>query len=278
VNAPRYTEKDYIGFLIASYRMCTCNEAAPLIEKDPGFLIIDDTTLDKPYLHQIELVSYHWSGKHHQVVKGINVIPLLWTDGTSIIPLDFRVYDRTHDGKTKNDHFQDLLNKVKERGLAPHCVLFDNWDASMENLKSITRMQWHFLTRLKSNRLVKYDSPDYRAISEVVVPEEGCEVHLRGYGQIKVFRVPHVKKEPEFWATDVLTMDHERWAELKKISWKIEEFHRGVKQFCGIERCQARKTPSQCSHILLSIRAFLVFEKTRVRSGISGYESKMSIH
>jgi len=253
-------------------------EAVPLIERDQGFLIVDDTTLDKPYSHQIELVSYHWSGKHHQVVKGINVITLLWTDGTSIVPLDFRVYDHAHDGKTKNDHFQDMLKKAKERGLEPHCVLFDSWYASMGNLKFVTRMDWHYLTRLKSNRQVKYDLPYYVAVSEVDVPEEGCQVHLRGYGPIKVFRVRHIEKEPEFWATDLLMMDPEHRSDLRKIAWKIEEFHRGVKQFCGIERCQARRTKSQWSHILFSFRAFLVFERTRLSSGMSWYESKMRIH
>jgi len=71
---------------------------------------------------------------------------------------------------------------------------------------------------------------------------------------------------------------HTGRAELRKISWKIEEFHRGVKQFYGIERCQARKRQSQFSHILLSIRAFLVFERARLTNGTSWYESKMRIH
>jgi len=312
VNPARYTEQDYIKFLIASYRMCTCTEAArcipesriqaahdainrflerqssdtealwqealPFIVKDSGFLIIDDTTLDKPYSHQIELVTYHWSGKHQEVVEGINLVTLLWTDGTSIIPLDFRVYDHYYDGKTKFDHFQDMLNKAKERGFEPQCVLFDSWYSSMGNLKLVTRLHWHFLTRLKSNRLVKMEVSDYMAVSEVAVPEEECEVHLRGCGQIKLCKVTHVAKEPEFWATDVLSMNLEQRAELKKISWKIEEFHRGVKQFCGIERCQARKSQSQCSHILFSIRSFLVFERARLMTGVSWHESKMRIH
>jgi hypothetical protein len=75
--------------------------AQPLIQMNQGFLIVDDTTLDKPYSHQIELVTYHWSGKHHRIVKGISLVTLLWSDGTSIIPLDFRVYNHDTDGKTR---------------------------------------------------------------------------------------------------------------------------------------------------------------------------------
>lgn len=131
---------------------------------------------------------------------------------------------------------------VKERGFEPHCVLFDRWYSSMGNLKRITRLNWHFRTRLKSNCLVKQEVSDYMAVLEVAVPAEGGVVHLRGYGQIKLFKVTHLAKEPEFWATDVLSLNLEQRAELKKISWKIEAFHRGVKQFCGIARCQARKS------------------------------------
>src|SRR5205823_2453710 len=30
----------------------------------------DDSTLDKPYARKIELVGWHWSGKHRDVVRG----------------------------------------------------------------------------------------------------------------------------------------------------------------------------------------------------------------
>ena len=40
----------------------------------------DDSTLDKPYSRQMALVGHIWSGKHHRVVKGINLITLYYTD------------------------------------------------------------------------------------------------------------------------------------------------------------------------------------------------------
>jgi len=42
-------------------------------------LILDDTTLDKPYAHKMEAVTWYWMSKHHRVVKGINLITTLWT-------------------------------------------------------------------------------------------------------------------------------------------------------------------------------------------------------
>ena len=49
------------------------NEAKRMVKHDKGVLVIDDSTLDKPYSHQIDMLTRHWSGKHHQVVQGINL-------------------------------------------------------------------------------------------------------------------------------------------------------------------------------------------------------------
>ncbi len=58
-----------------------------------GVLILDNTTLDKPYAEKVEYLTYHWSGKYHDVVKGINLITLLWSDGRALVPIDFRLYN-----------------------------------------------------------------------------------------------------------------------------------------------------------------------------------------
>lgn len=41
--------------------------------------MFDDTTWDKLYAKKIEFVSYVWSGKHHQVIKEMDVSSLIWT-------------------------------------------------------------------------------------------------------------------------------------------------------------------------------------------------------
>ena len=81
-------------------------------------LVIDDSTLDKPHARKIPLVARHWSGKHHDVVRGINLITLLWTDGDRKLPCDYRVFNKA-DGKTKHDHFWEMLLMAKGRGFSP---------------------------------------------------------------------------------------------------------------------------------------------------------------
>ncbi len=165
MNPPKCDDNDYIDFLIASQKSFACTEAARcqpdddagvtppahdsftrLLERLPadtealwdeakriiavtagGVLIVDDSTLDKPYAEKMDYVTYHWSGKHHSVVKGINLITTLWSDGNALIPCDFRLYNASKDGLTKNDHFQDMLLVAKQRGMEPKYVLFDSW-------------------------------------------------------------------------------------------------------------------------------------------------------
>jgi len=246
-----------------------------------GSLIVDDTTLDKPYAEKMNYVTYHWSGKHHSVVKGINLITTLWSDGTALIPCDFRLYNASKDGLTKNDHFQNMLLVAKQRGMEPKYVLFDSWYSSMENLKLITReLNWHFFCRLKENRLVNPTGrkKGNKPIKDVEIPQQGSmTVHLKGFGMVRVFRTVSKKGDIEYWATDDLEMNEERFEKFSGQGWGIEEYHRGIKQCCGVERAQVRKAKSIMNHIHMSIRAFMRLELYRLMTGMSWYEAKARI-
>src|SRR5204862_4397161 len=203
MTAPRCTVLDYIDFLLATPKVVSATEAArvtpdrpqrpahdaftrllhrlepdpatlwaevaPLVAATDGVLVVDDSTLDKPYARHIELVTRHWSGKHHAVVRGINLMTLLWTDGDRHIPCDYRLYDKAKDGLTKNDHFQQVLDEAHKRGFQPRCIAFDSWYASLPNLKKIRAFQWIWLTRLKANRLVNPDRQGLVAINQVAM-------------------------------------------------------------------------------------------------------------
>ncbi len=310
MNAPKVTDIDYIQFLIAAQRVYTCTEAArcaeiashdaytrllsrlppdtaalwqevePLVGKTHGLLIVDDTTLDKPYAQKMGLVSRHWSGKHHAVVEGISLTTLLWTDGLSSLPCDCRLYEPAENKKeqvTKNDHFLSMLQTAKERGFRPRYVCFDGWYSSLANLKAVRGHGWHFLTRLKCNRQVNPDDTDNVAVEAVDIPAHGRQVHLKGFGFIQVFRIVAENGDTEHWATSDLKMLDWTRQELARQVFAIENYHRQLKQCCGVERAQVRSSKAQTCHILLSLRAFVRLEAHRLQTGISGYAAKANI-
>lgn len=311
MNPPKCDELDYINFLVAAQRTFSAVEAAktqpngvdgpahdaytrllqriqsdgaalwqevePLVVRDQGVLVIDDTTLDKPYAAKMALVTRHWSGKHHRVVQGINLISLVWTDGLSRLPCDFRVYNKAQDGLSKNDHFVHMVQQAKARGFAPELVLFDSWYASLTNLKRVRDCGWDWLTQLKCNRLVSIDRTGNRPIRDILIPATGCVVHLKGYGWVKVFKTVGTNGDVEYWATNKLDMTLEQCAFYALDAWEVEVYHRGLKQFTGVERAQFRLERAQRNHIGLAIRAFVRLEAYRLRQGISWFEAKTGI-
>ena len=58
---------------------------------------------------------------------------------------------------------------------------------------------------------------------------------------IRVFRPVSPNGDAEHWATNGLGMLPQQQESLKEQAWGIEICHRGLKQCCGVERCQARK-------------------------------------
>lgn len=308
---PKCRDIDYIHFLIASPKAFSCTEAAHVqpespdapahdaftrllhrLEPDPttlwkearphvqlgeGVLVLDDSTLDKLYAKKIELVGRHWSGKHKAVVWGINLITLAWTDGDRVTPCDYRVYDKARDGLTKNDHFLAMLREAKARGFAPRCVLFDSWYSGLDNLKAVRACGWTFLTRLKVNRKVDLDRQGYRAVSEVAIDPGGTIVHMEGFGSVRVFQVVSRDGDMEYWATNDLAMDELTRLALAERCMTIENYHRGLKQCCGVERARVRAARAQRNHIGMAIRAFLRLEYHFYTTGISWYEAKAEI-
>lgn len=312
MNEPKCKPEDYIQFLIASPGRYSCAEAErvqPQTAERPahdsfrrlllrgsgssdelwrealrqigdlkgGALVGDDSVLDKPRGEDIELVGNHFSGKHQAVVRGICLLSLLWTDGDRHIPCDFRVYHKPSDGLTKNAHFRAMLRAAKGRGMEPEMVCFDAWYASADNLNEVRRLDWKFFTRFKGNRLIRMDFGPATRLDEAKIPDGGRLVYLPGYGQVKVFRILATNGEVEYWATndwDMTLLSRQKWEDY---SWRIEEYHRGIKQHCGVERCQARRATIQRSHIALALRAFLRLQAYCWQSGVSWLHAKLNI-
>jgi len=211
VLSPPLSDCDYINFLVAAHCDVSCvkaakcfsgngvvithdrfnrfltrqsltpetlwNEVEPFIEKQTGWFVLDDTVIDKIYSVKIALTYFQWSGNHHKVVKGIGLITLVWTDGTSTFPIDYRIYDKDGDNLSKNEHFRTMLQTAALRGFQPYFVLFDSWHSGIENLKFIDKPGWRWFSRIKKNRMLlrtktttailRYD--DNSGVSEVQV-------------------------------------------------------------------------------------------------------------
>lgn len=241
-----------------------------------GNLIVDDTVLDKRWSPKNELAHYHWSGNKHKNILGISLVNLLATNGTDCIPVDYRIYEGVASKITKNDHFQNMLNTAEKRGFKPRYVLADAWYSSLENMKAISKRGWKFIVGIKENRLVNKTRGIYVNVSALDwTKKQVRKVWLKGFGFVLVARIVFKNGDTRYLTTNDLTLiDYAKLSHESKQRWLIEEFHRGIKQTTGIEKCYSILKKSQLTHIFACFVAFVKLEFNRLKTGISWYEQK----
>ncbi len=167
-----------------------------------------------------------------------------------------------------------MVTLALHRGVKPSVVVFDHWYGSVKNFKFLRDNNLFWVTTLSGNRIVDFGEH----IADKEIPEGGLVVHLRAYGFIKVFKIfSQAKGEVEYVATNKLDYTRQDIKTVAARRWKIEEYHRGLKQTTGIERCQARTQRSQRNHIFCSIISFVALEVHRRKKNISWYQTKQSI-
>ena len=250
-------------------------EVEPTINIVGGTLSVDDSVLDKPYAQYIALIGHYYSGKHHKVVKGINLITLYYTDPQGQNqPVNFRVYDKS-EGKTKNDYFLEMLLEVLSWGLKPAFVTGDSWYSCVKNLKTVKNHQLGFLFALESNRLVSVEKGTLVQVQTLDIPSDGLVVWLRDFGQVKLFRT-YLKDQARHYAmylpekTDSPD-DGERFDALNQVEfdklhsqhWQIEQYHRAIKQVCNIESFQVRGKTAVKNHLFAAICGYVELQRLR---------------
>lgn len=245
------------------------------ITDEPCILLCDDTVLDKSRSEHIDLVNYQYSGNEHDVIAGIGLVNLVWRglESEEFAPVDYRVYDKDTDGKTKNSHFRDMLALAKKRGIQPEAVVMDAWYSSLNNLKSIRSHGWIWVTALRKNRIVNKNIQ----IGTVDIPGEGLLVHLRGYGWVTVFKFEAKNGRIDYVATNAENPTRDKVEFFMRARWSIEVFHREIKQTCGIERCQSRSGRAQRNHIFMAISSWFQQNKLRILNKLTVYRQKWSI-
>ncbi len=254
-----------------------------LVQKDvlgsEGYLIADDTILNKDRSKKIELVRQQYSGTEHDTIRGIGMLNLLWVNKNHTIenpnmqPCDFRIYEPKEDGKTKNHHFREMLVLSKKRGINPKAILADGWYSSLKNLKCIRSLGWKWVVGFKKNRLVNHKT----RLDKLDIPKNGLRVHLQGYGFIYVFSVKQKNGTIRYYGTNIDSPTRDEMINLVKIRWNIEVFHREIKQTSGLERCQSRTGRAQRNHIAFSVLSWIKQSNLRNQLNVSMYQQQWAV-
>ena len=256
------------------------NVKGQVIQVPEGYLVFDDTVMDKNFSFKIELVRRQYSGDTHGIIKGIGIVTCVYVnpDLDQFWIIDYRIYDPEGDGKTKLDHVHDMLmNCVYQKQLSFRFVLMDSWYATKDMMLLIEELKKIYYCPLKDNRQVDDSGAEqpYRRVDGLQWSEEerghGKVVKIKGFPKehkVKLFRVVLSIQRTDYVVTNDFAQDNTQAVQqVCGLRWKIEQFHRETKQLTGLEGCQCRKARIVRNHIgcaiLVWIRLKQVAQETK---------------
>jgi len=106
------------------------NVRAQVVTTAQGYIVFDDTVLDKNASFAIDRVRRQYSGNAKAVIKGLGVVTCVYVNPLldQFWLIDYRIYDPEGDGKSKLDHVHERLNhRVHQKALPFYAVLMDTW-------------------------------------------------------------------------------------------------------------------------------------------------------
>ena len=181
-----------------------------VVQTVDGYVIFDDTVLDKRYAKEIALAKKQYSGSAGGIINGISIVTCVYVNPAldRYWLIDYRIYDKQGDGKSKLDHVREMLSVlVKSRKVAFSTVLMDAWYASKSVMLHIESLRKTYYCPLKSNRQVddsNAERPYQRIDSLVWSPSElqsGKRIKIRRfpkYHKVKVFRVASTSRRTDY--------------------------------------------------------------------------------
>ena len=257
-----------------------------LVTSKYGYVVFDDTVLDKRHSFKIACVKSQWSGNEHRTIKGIGVVTCVYVNPEieRFWAIDYRIFNPDVDEKSKLDHVKDMLDAaIDEKQLPFQAVLMDSWYAKRKLMDAIgdVRKKFYFAP-IDCNRLVAehqgqhaYQRVDTLDWSDEEL-EKGKLVRLNDFPKehkVQLFRVPVLANRTDLVVTNDISQDNVKTIrQVCKKRWKIEEFHREIKQLTGIESCQCRKEKIQKNHIGCAMLVWAKLKNPAYQTGKNVYE------
>lgn len=270
-------------------------------EKD-GVLLLDDTISEKNYTDENAVNCWHYSHAKHRHVKGINLLSCLIRYGDIALPIGYEVVKKelmysdikTRKQKrksivTKNELFRSLVQQAANNHVLFNYVLADNWFASKENMIFVhEKLQKSFIFGIKSNRCVALTRQDaksgqFQQLKTFDWNDGDCHtVYLKDIAfPVKLLKKVFTNEDQStgvlYLVTNDLSIDADRIYKVYQKRWRIEEFHKSIKQNASLAKSPTKTIRTQCNHLFASMIAFCKLELLKLKTSMNHFAIRQKL-
>lgn len=273
------------------------------MEREDGVLIIDDSIVEKPYTDENEIICWHYDHAKGNTVKGINFMTALYEAQGIALPVAFELVAKTESnmdektGKerrkslmTKNERYRQLLQTACDNRILFRYVLNDLWFASAENMCFVKLdLDKEFIMGLKSNRKGALSpaakaNGRYQRIDQLDIPEgTTLIIYLEGVPfPLQLIRQVFINEDGStgvrYLVTSDLTLNADQIITIYQRRWKVEEYHRSLKQNAALAQSPTRTEMTQTNHFVAALWSFVKMELLKVRTKKNHYQLKSQLY
>lgn len=270
------------------------------IEQDVGgVLILDDTIENKTYTDENEIICWHYSHAKNRCVKGVNLLTCLVRYNDAALPIACETVtkdvffcdietkkEKRRSSISKNEMFRSIIAQAVTNNVKFDHVLADNWFGAKKNMEFIHYdMKKKFIIGIKGNRLVACSEEErkkgqYQNLSALHLKDgEKRKVWLKDFSFPVTLITKIFKNEDDsigtlHLVTNDLDSSADRIYEVYQKRWRIEEYHKSIKQNASLEKSPTKVVRSQKNHIFASIVAYCKLEFLRTKTSLNHFALK----
>jgi hypothetical protein len=259
--------------------------------KDFSIGIVDDTLSHKPYAKKMAHLGIFRDGLTKRKQQGHSIVTHgLHSHEMGFVPFDLQLYKK--DGKTKNDIACVMIERSQRFKKLPLYVV-DAWYSNIQVLSQIKKAGSHYITEIKSNRLVNLSrrcryarehcdhiqKKDFNItkVKEAKYRFFQTSAFISGLGNVNLVFSQKYDEDEKLWGevyyliTDVLSLSGERVIELFLVRGEIESFHREAKDKLGMEDYQLRTSRGIERYLFLIVLVYsllLMLNKQLMRNSL----------
>jgi len=291
LNKEKFASKDLWEYVKSDIRK---------VEEDKGgVLILDDTIEEKTYTDENEIICWHYSHSKGRCVKGVNLLSCLARYGDVAFPIAYELVHKDvffcdvatrkiirQSSITKNEMFRSMIAQAVTNNVKFEYILADIWFGAKKNMEFIHYdMKKKFIFGIKANRLVALSEEEakkgqYQNLSTLPIKDrEKRIVWLKDLSFpvaliVKIFKNEDGSTGTLYLVTNDLESSTDRIYEIYQKRWRIEEYHKSIKQNASLEKSPTKVVRSQKNHIFASIIAYCKLEFLKTKTSLTHFGMK----